>query len=28
MPWRMACALPPRGFRLNRSIPGIKTCWR
>jgi len=28
MPWRMACASPPRGFRLNRSIPGIKTCWR
>jgi len=19
---------PPRGFRLNRSIPGIKICWR
>ncbi len=28
MPWRMACVSPPRGFRLNRSIPGIKTCWR
>ena len=28
MPWRIACASPPRGFRLNRSIPGIKICWR
>jgi len=28
MPWRMACASPPRGSRLNRSIPGIKICWR
>ncbi len=25
---RMACASTPRVFRLNRSIPGIKTCWR
>jgi len=28
MSWRMACASPPRGFRLNRSIPGIKIYWR
>jgi len=28
MPWRMAYASPPRGFRLNRSIPGIKIYWR